>query len=132
MKRWLRQHNYALMVSLRRLAKHPFSSLANILVIALSLTIPIVGTAILLSAQPVLREVSVSPQLTLFLKQEVTAEQNQALAKQLQTDYGNVIDSVQSIPKEQALRDLKNNPGWSSALAALPGNPLPDALVVSL
>src|SRR5690606_6846201 len=67
MRRWLRQHHYALMVSLRRLAKQPFSSIANVLVIALSLTLPIVGASILLSAQPVLREVSVSPQLTLFL-----------------------------------------------------------------
>lgn len=132
MKRWLRQHHYALMVSLRRLAKQPFSSIANVLVIALSLTLPIVGASILLSAQPVLREVSVSPQLTLFLEQNVTAEQNRALAQQLQRDHGDVIASVQSIPKAQALNSLKSNPGWSSALAVLPGNPLPDALVVSL
>ncbi len=132
MRRWLRQHHYALMVSLRRLAKQPFSSIANVLVIALSLTLPIVGASILLSAQPVLREVSVSPQLTLFLEQNVTAEQNRALAQQLQRDHGDVISSVQSIPKAQALNNLKSNPGWSSALSVLPGNPLPDALVVSL
>lgn len=132
MKRWLRHHRYALMVSLRRLIKQPFSSIANVLVIALSLTLPIVGASILLSAQPVLREVSVTPQLTLFLEQTVSTEQNRALAQQLQKDYGDVIASVQSIPKAQALDSLKNNPGWSTALSALPGNPLPDALVVSL
>ena len=132
MKRWLRHHRYALMVSLRRLIKQPFSPIANVLVIALSLTLPIVGASILLSAQPVLREVSVTPQLTLFLEQTVSTEQNRALAQQLQKDYGDVIASVQSIPKAQALDSLKNNPGWSTALSALPGNPLPDALVVSL
>mgnify|MGYP007114110766 CR=1 FL=1 len=31
MNAWLRQHRYALMVTLRRLAKQPFSSLANLL-----------------------------------------------------------------------------------------------------
>ena len=132
MKRWLRQHHYALMVSLRRLAKQPFSSLANVLVIALSLSLPIIGASILLSAQPVLKEMSVAPQLTLFLKQDISTAQNQDLIEQLQRDYSEVIASVQSIPKAQALDNLKNNPGWSSALAALPGNPLPDALVVSL
>lgn len=132
MRRWIRQHHYALMVSLRRLAKQPFSSIANVLVIALSLALPIVGASILLSSQPVLNEVSVSPQLTLFLKHNTTDEQNRALAQQLQRDYNDVIASVRPIPKGQALENLKSNPGWSSALAALPGNPLPDALVVSL
>ncbi|MCV6806394.1 ABC transporter permease, partial [Achromobacter ruhlandii] len=32
MNAWLRQHRYALMVTLRRLLKQPFSSLANLLV----------------------------------------------------------------------------------------------------
>ena len=120
------------MVSLRRLSKQPFSSLANVLVISLSLSLPIIGASILLSAQPVLKEMSVAPQLTLFLKQDIKTEQSQELIQQLQRDYSEVIASVQSIPKAQALDNLKSNPGWSSALAALPGNPLPDALVVSL
>ena len=53
----LRQHRYALTITLRRLAKQPFSSLANLLVMALALALPLLGAAILVSVQPVARQV---------------------------------------------------------------------------
>ena len=43
MNRWLRHHRYALGVALRRLRQHPFSSLANIAVIALMLALRSLG-----------------------------------------------------------------------------------------
>ncbi len=61
MNAWLRQHRYALMVTLRRLAKQPFSSLANLLVMALALALPLLGSAILVSVQPVARRCPLPP-----------------------------------------------------------------------
>ncbi|VDK99544.1 cell division protein FtsX [Bordetella pertussis] len=61
MKAWLRQHRYALAITLRRLAAQPFSSLANLLVMALALALPLLGSAILVSVQPLARQVSVTP-----------------------------------------------------------------------
>ncbi len=87
MNRWLRQHRYALMVALRRLWVQPFSTLSNLLVIALTLAVPIVGASILLSAQPVARQISVSPQVTLFLKSGTTAETRGALTQRLETEH---------------------------------------------
>src|SRR3546814_1617256 len=37
-----------------------------------------------------------------------------------------------SITRAQALASLKANPSWSDALAVLPNNPLPGAIVVTL
>ena len=132
MKRWLRQHQYALAVSLRRLALQPFSSLANLLVIALTLSVPIMAAAILVSAQPVVKTLPVSPEVTLFLKPDAPAKAVAAVAQRLQTDYVGDIQGVRQVSRAQALRQLKSDPTWADALSVLPNNPLPDAVVVTL
>lgn len=63
MKSLLRQHRYALAVTLRRLVSQPISSLTNLLVIALALSLPLLGASLLLSVEPVARQVSVNPEL---------------------------------------------------------------------
>ena len=132
MKRWLRQHNYALAVAIRRLLIQPFSSLANLLVIALTLAVPIMGASILMSAQPVAKQVPVSPEVTLFLKPDAKSGLTEKVAERLKTDYPQEIQSVRIVPREQALKKLKSDATWADALAVLPNNPLPDSVVVTL
>lgn len=132
MRRWLRQHRYALAVAVRRLLAQPFSSLANLLVIALTLTVPILGAAILITAQPVARQLSVSPQMTIFLSPAADAAIGNQVAQRLRSDFSNDVETVTVVPRDQALARLNANPNWSEALAALPANPLPDAVVVTL
>lgn len=132
MTRWLRQHRYALRVAFHRLSAHPFSSLSNLLVIALTLAIPIIGASILVSVQPVATQVSVSPEITLFLKHGAPAGADQKIADRVKTDYQQEIQQVRVAPREQALAALKAKPSWADALSVLPGNPLPDAVVVTL
>lgn len=132
MRRWLRQHRYALIVAIRRLLAQPFSSLANLLVIALTLTVPILGASILITAQPVARQLSVSPEMTIFLSPDAKAGAADQIAQKLQAEFNNDIAAVSIIGREQALTKLSANPNWSQALEALPANPLPDAVVVTL
>lgn len=132
MIRWLRHHQYACVVALRRLLSQPFSTLANVLVISLCLTIPMLAASILVSAQPVVREIPVSPEITLFLEAETTLQQAQQLADQLQQQNQESITQVSVISRESALKSLNNNPTWREALAALPENPLPHAVIVTL
>ena len=73
MNAWLRQHRYALMVTVRRLIKQPFSSLANLLVMALALALPLLGSAIPVSVQPVARQMSVTPEVTVFMRVDAPA-----------------------------------------------------------
>jgi len=129
---WLRQHGYALRVALRRLIQHPFSSLANVLVIALSLTLPLTGAALLASVQPALGQFSTDPQITLFLARDADAAAMNRIAQRLQAEQGDGIVRLQQIPRGAALQQLAGNPAWADALAALPDNPLPDAIVVTL
>lgn len=132
MIRWLRHHQYACVVALRRLLSQPFSTLANVLVISLCLTIPMLAASILVSAQPVVREIPVSPEITLFLEAESTLQQAQQLADQLQQQNQESITQISVISRESALKSLNSNPTWREALAALPENPLPHAVIVTL
>ncbi|CCJ51384.1 cell division protein FtsX [Bordetella parapertussis] len=132
MKAWLRQHRYALAITLRRLAAQPFSSLANLLVMALALALPLLGSAILVSVQPLARQVSVTPELTVFMQTQAPAAAAGAVAERIGRDYASQIAAVRVVPRDQALAALRDNPAWKQALAVLPGNPLPDAVVVTL
>lgn len=132
MKRWFRQHQYALVTAARRLWTQPFSSLSNLLVIALTLALPILGAAILVSAQPIARQVPVSPEVTLFLQPGAPAELSKKTMQRIQSDDSGRIQSIRAVSREQALKTLKANPNWSHALSVLTGNPLPDAIIVTL
>ncbi|WP_298014502.1 ABC transporter permease [uncultured Castellaniella sp.] len=132
MKRWLRHHRYAFRVALRRLRLHPFSSLANIVVIALMLAVPILGAAVLQSSQPLARQLAVAPELTLFLAPGTPTGQQQALLKRLQDQAGDKISDARLLPRDQAMAQLRADPAWAQALDALADNPLPDALIVTL
>jgi len=132
MKSWLRQHRYALTVTLRRLAKQPFSSLANLLVMALALALPLLGGAILVSAQPVARQVSVTPELTLFLQPGAPAGAAADISRRIGAEYAGQVQAVRVVPRDEALAALRQDPAWEQALAVLPGNPLPDAVVATL
>jgi len=132
MKSWLRQHRYALTVTLRRLAAQPFSSLANLLVMALALALPLLGGAILVSAQPVARQVSVTPELTVFLQTSAPDGAAAAIARRIQDEGAGQVQAVRVVPRDEALASLRDDPTWDEALAVLPGNPLPDAVVATL
>lgn len=132
MRTWLRHHQYAFLVALRRLKAQPFSSLSNLMVIALTLAVPVLGASILLAAQPVVREIPTSPEMTVFMKQDMTLEQAQAFSQTVKKELHAELANVRLVSQEQALKQLLSNPSWTDALGALPSNPLPHALVLTL
>ncbi|MET0183819.1 MAG: ABC transporter permease [Achromobacter sp.] len=132
MNAWLRQHRYALAVTLRRLAGQPFSSLSNLLVMGLALALPLLGSAILISVQPVARELSVTPELTVYMRVDAAPGAAERVATQIRAEHAQQIEDVRVIKREEALAALRNNPAWSASLAVLPENPLPDAVVATL
>src|SRR5690606_42153322 len=94
MKSWLRQHRYALTVTLRRLAAQPFSTLANLLVMTLALALPLLGAAVLVSAQPVARQVSVTPEVTLFLQTQAPAGAAESIAQRIRAEHGDQLQEI--------------------------------------
>jgi cell division transport system permease protein len=132
MKSLLRQHRYAITVTLRRLLAQPISSLTNLCVIALALALPLLGASFLISIEPVAKQVSVTPELTIFLKTDAASTAAEQLARKIRDEHAEKIVKVRVITKQRALEDLRANPAWEQALQVLPVNPLPDAIVIEL
>lgn len=130
MKRWLRHHRYALHVALHRLRLHPVSTLANIVVIALMLSVPILGAAVLQSSQPLAQQLASVPEISLFLDAGTGAQGREELLGRLGSHEG--VARARLVTREQAMATLRADPAWAQALDALPENPLPDVIIVTL
>ena len=132
MKRLLEHHRYALAVTVRRLIGQPFSFFTNVVVIALALTLPLLGASVLVSVQPLTQHVSANPAITVFMTPDASLEQAQAVAQEIRSRDDPVVLEVRLISKETAYELLRGNQAWRQALEVLPDNPLPHAVSVTI
>jgi len=132
MSPWIRQHRFALGAALSTVRKAPGSFLFNVLVVAVALALPFAGITLLDNVRPMSEQLSVDPEVSLFVKPEATREEAQALGPQLRQIIDDSKASITFIPREQALEDLKARSGLSAALDTLGDNPLPDSYVMKL
>jgi len=129
MSPWFRQHRFALGAALSTVRKAPGSFLFNVLVVAVALALPFAGITLLDNVRPMSEQLSVDPEVSLFVKTEATREEAEALGPQLRQIIDDSKASITFIPREQALDDLKARSGLSAALDTLGDNPLPDSYV---
>ncbi|MEY3719928.1 MAG: hypothetical protein RL618_447 [Pseudomonadota bacterium] len=131
---WLREHRLALRSALGRLRAAPGSFVFNVLVIALALVLPLAGLTLLDNLRPVSHELSVEPEISVFLSTEATRERAQAVGDELQAAArsAGLAVKLEFIPREKALDGLKARAGLKEVVTALGTNPLPDAYVVRL
>jgi cell division transport system permease protein len=97
-----------------------------------ALALPFAGITLLDNVRPMSEQLSVDPEVSLFVQPEATREEAQALGPQLRQIIDDNKASITFIPREQALDDLKARSGLSAALDTLGDNPLPDSYVMKL
>lgn len=128
MRRYLDLHRDNLVDALRRLRRQPFATLLTVLVIAIALALP-AGLRVLVGN---LGSLSGGWQgaadFTVYFKLEVPTDRARALAREIASRPD--VASVQFIDRGTALADFRARSGFGTALDALEGNPLPDALVI--
>jgi cell division transport system permease protein len=129
---WFRQHRFAFRAALAHVRKAPGSFLFNVLVVAVALALPFAGVTLLDNVRPMSEQLSVDPEISLFMKLEATREDAQALAPQLRRILGASRAKVSFIPREQALENLKATSGLTDVIETLGENPLPDSYVMKL
>lgn len=132
MSRWFRLHRYALASALGHVAKAPGSFLFNVIVVAIALTLPFAGLTLLDNVRPMSEQLSVDPEISVFVSGAATREQAQALAPQIRAIVADPKAEVAFVPREQALEGLKDKEGLSDVLGTLEENPLPDSYVITL
>jgi len=132
MSPWLRQHRFALNAALSTVRKSPGSFLFNVLVVALALTLPFAGITLLDNVRPLSEQLSVDPEISLFMREDATRAQAEALAPKIRQIVAPGKAEVAFIPREQALASLKERSSLGDVLETLGDNPLPDSYVMKL
>jgi cell division transport system permease protein len=129
---WFRQHRFAFGAALHHVRKAPGSFLFNVLVVAVALALPFAGVTLLDNVRPLSEQLSVDPELSLFMKRDAPREEAQALSPQLQRILAGSKAKVSFVPREQALDNLKAKSGLTDVIETLGDNPLPDSYVMKL
>ncbi|KQQ47248.1 permease [Duganella sp. Leaf126] len=129
---WFRQHRYALSVALVHLRRAPGSFLFNILVVAIALALPFMGATLLDNVRPMSEQLSVDPELSVFLKQDTPRQQAEELAVLLRQAVPDKQAKIIFTEREKALETLKEKSGLADVLTTLGENPLPDSYVLKL
>lgn len=128
LKAWMTHHLRTLIASLGFLWRNAVSSLMTIAVIAIALALPAGMFALLDNLSRASAGWDDSAQISLFLKDSVSAEQAEALAEKLENYKG--IDRVKFIHKDRALDEFRRLSGFEEAIESLGNNPLPHVLAI--
>ena len=132
MSPWLRQHRFALVAALSTVRQSPGSFLFNVLVVALALTLPFAGLTLLDNVRPLSEQLSVDPEISLFMREDVSRPDAQALLPQIRQIVAQGKGEVMFVPREEALESLKARSSLGGVLETLGENPLPDSYVMKL
>lgn len=133
MKIWIRQHGSASLAAAKQIFSAPGNFLFNVLVVAVALSLPIAGLTLIENIRPISNQLSIEPELSVFLKSGLTRSSATAFGDQIKKLLKTTGTSakISFVPKESALSALENSSGLGDVLATLGENPLPDAYVLS-
>ena len=129
LRAYARDHLRVLLFSLGKLYRTPFATIMTILMIAVALALPTCLYVLLNNLQNVTHQWDDAGQITLFLHSKSTEQQIRAVNKQLSNHA--LVDQVEYISPEIALREFKQRSQFGALLENLASNPLPPALVVT-
>jgi len=133
MKIWITQHANASLAAAKQIISAPGNFMFNVLVVAVALSLPIVGLTLIENIRPISNQLSIEPELSVFLKTEISRDSAIGLAdaiKKLIKSTGTSA-KIMFVPKESALNSLQSSSGLGDVLATLGENPLPDAYVLN-
>jgi cell division transport system permease protein len=122
------RHIQALLGSLGRLARNPFSTALTVLVIALALALPTALRLLVLNAQAATGDFSSAIELSVYLKTDVPLTKAQQLERNARERAD--VARVQLISADKAMDEFRKYSGFGTALDALKDNPLPHVLHV--
>ncbi len=126
---WLLAHFDTLRESLVRLARQPFATGLNVIVIGIALSLPVGFYLGIDNLQMFSRQLSSDPQVSIFMAMDAGQADVSAVERRLRAHPE--VGRVDFIAREQALAKLKRSAGLADVLADLERNPLPDAFVVT-
>ncbi len=129
-----RQWAYSLSALGAHLRHAPVNFLLNLLALTMTLALPFCGVTLLENLKPLTTQLETHAEISVFMKPSASREVTEKLAPSIRDAFKNygLSASATFVPREKALETLKSKSGLNEAIAALGGNPLPDAYLVRL
>lgn len=128
-QRLTQEHARVFFFSLGKLGKNPVGALLTALVIGIALALPAGLYVLTGNLNAISYSWQDSLQLSLFLKDSVSAERGEALAREIRARPG--VARTAYISREQSLAEFREQSGFGEALDILKDNPLPAVIAVT-
>jgi Cell division protein len=129
MTAWFAQHLHGFTATLARLARTPFGSALNILVIGIALSLPVGLYVVIDNLLGSSQQFAAEPQVSAFMALDASrAEVAQTEARLKQNPR---VQQFRFVPRDQALQDLRQSSELADVVDSLPQNPLPDAFIIN-
>ncbi len=131
---WLSNHINAIGNALGQFRRSPGHFFFNILVLAMTLVLPFGGITLLDNIQSVTRQLSVSPEISVFLKMDASAADAAATELSINRIFQSQNQNIELIlvTKDAALQSLQKKTGLADVIDSLGNNPLPDSYIIRL
>ncbi len=126
---WLTQHGRAARLALRRLAAAPVNTLLSLLAIGIALALPAGGQLLLDNARQLAGTTSAVPQISVFMATDAGRDAANDIGARLKNHPA--VGQQRFLPREETLQRMKTGAGLRDVIEALPGNPFPDAFVIT-
>ncbi len=126
---WGVNHAQALVFSLGRLYRNPFTAALTLTVIAIALALPAGLWLALKNLQAASGEWDHGAQLSVFVADSVSEDTLRVLAGRIQSM--DAVESARAITREEALAEFRALSGFGEALDLLDHNPLPALVLVT-
>jgi len=125
---WLTRHAQVALGSLGHLARTPLGSLMTVAVIGIALALPSGLLVVLNNLQQVVDQWQGPASISLFLKQEVSDADAEALGQRIRADERPA--ELQVISHAEALEEFRTHSGFGEIVEVLDENPLPAVILV--
>jgi len=122
------QHLRVIRFTFQRLLHNPSSTLLNLLVIGIALSLPVGGYVLLKNVQNASSQMAGTPQISVFLNPTTTPDEISRFGKQLKEHAA--IDHIEFVPRDLALKQIQVSTGLADVIGGLSQNPLPDAFII--
>jgi cell division transport system permease protein len=131
---WLRQHFFAIADALGQMRHAPGNFCFNVVVLSMTLFLPFAGVTLLENLQTTTGRLDVEPEISLFLKTELSREEALAVEPHIQRIVKGQGEKarISFVSKEKALAALQKKEGVSNIVSTLGKNPLPDGYLIKL
>ncbi len=129
MTAWFAQHLHGFTATLARLARTPFGSALNILVIGIALSLPVGLYVVIDNLLGSSQQFAAEPQVSAFMA--LDASRDEVAQTEARLKQNPRVQQFRFVPRDQALQDLRQSSELADVVDSLPQNPLPDAFIIN-